>query len=390
MSPLGEMPLIDTPFDRVAIDLIGPLHPTSEEGHKYILTLVDYATRYPEAIPIKDKTTETVADALVGIFSRVGLPREILSDQGCQFTSSLMEEVSKLLSARQIFTSPYHPQCNGLCEAYNKTLKMMLRRLTVEQPRKWHKLIDPLLFSYREVPQSTTGFSPFELIYGRPVRGPLTVLKDLWTEQEENQKQNVYEYVTTLRNHLEETMKIAEENIDESHKKSKVYYDRKARDKKLKVGEEVLVLLPTTKNKLKVQWKGPFRIISQPHKYNYRVKMNSKIKTFHANMLKRYSRRERSDENEDELLSKTLSCNAIILQDEDETELKLYERTLKRSSVEDVEVNDSLKKEEIYESTSLKSNESTYLDQPHPIYRREKVHNKLKKSETKLDEHKDI
>ena len=74
-APLGEIPLIDLPFKRVAIDLVGPITPASEKGHRYILTLVDYATRYPEAVPIKNINTETVAEALLDIYSRVGVTK---------------------------------------------------------------------------------------------------------------------------------------------------------------------------------------------------------------------------------------------------------------------------------------------------------------------------
>ena len=82
--PLGSMPLIDTPFKRVAVDIVGPIAPPSEAGHRYILTLVDYATRYPEAVPLKKITTEAVAEALLDIY---GIPEEVLTDQGTQFMS---------------------------------------------------------------------------------------------------------------------------------------------------------------------------------------------------------------------------------------------------------------------------------------------------------------
>ena len=81
------MPLIDKPFKRVAIDLVGPISLPSEEGHRYIMTLVDFATRYPEAVPLKAIDTETVAEALVVIFSRLGVPEEILSDLDIHFVS---------------------------------------------------------------------------------------------------------------------------------------------------------------------------------------------------------------------------------------------------------------------------------------------------------------
>ncbi|KAK6177725.1 hypothetical protein SNE40_015770 [Patella caerulea] len=78
------MPLINVPFERVAVDLIGPIFPVTDKGKRYILTLVDFAIRYPEAVALKTIETEQVAEALVEIFSRIGFPREILSDKGTQ------------------------------------------------------------------------------------------------------------------------------------------------------------------------------------------------------------------------------------------------------------------------------------------------------------------
>ena len=181
--PIGELPLIDTPFSRIAIDLIGPIHPPSESGNRFVLTMVDYATRYPEAKALKHIDSISVAESLVQMFCRVGVPREILSDMGKQFTSDIMSEVSRLLSVKQLTSTPYNPACNGLVERFNGTLKTMLKKLCVEKPKQWDRYIDPLLFAYREAPQDSLGFSPFELLYGRTVRGPLSILKELWTEE---------------------------------------------------------------------------------------------------------------------------------------------------------------------------------------------------------------
>ena len=91
LVPLEDMPLIDMPFRRVAVDLVGPISPPSEEGHRYILSLVDYATRYPEAVPFKNIETETVAEALLDMYSRLGISEEVLSDLGTQFVSKCMK-----------------------------------------------------------------------------------------------------------------------------------------------------------------------------------------------------------------------------------------------------------------------------------------------------------
>lgn len=171
------------PFQRVAIDIIGPLSPTSEKGNRFILTMVDCATRHPDAVALPSVDTEKIAEALVEMFSRAGIPREIVSDRGRSFTSCLMQEVSRLLSFRQLPTTPYHPMANGLVERFNGTLKQMIRRMCHESPKNWDRYLAPLLFAYREVPQSSIGFSPFNLLYGRYIRGPMSILKELWTRK---------------------------------------------------------------------------------------------------------------------------------------------------------------------------------------------------------------
>ncbi len=92
------MPLIDQPFKRVAMDLVGPIYPESDSGKRYMLTLVDYATRYPEAVALSKIDNETVAGALIDMYSRIGFPEELLSDLGTQFVSDVMKEVCRLIS----------------------------------------------------------------------------------------------------------------------------------------------------------------------------------------------------------------------------------------------------------------------------------------------------
>ncbi|GFR64154.1 Gypsy retrotransposon integrase-like protein 1 [Elysia marginata] len=261
--PLEKVPLVDTPFKRVAMDIAGPINPTSEAGHRFILTLIDYATRYAEAVPLRKIDTETVAEALVDIYSRLGVPEEVLNDQGTQFMSDCMTEVCRLLGIKQKAMTPYHPRCNGLVERFNATLKTCLRRLCSEQPRQWHRYIKPLLFDYREVPQESTHLSPFELLNGRTVRGPMHILRELWTKEiEEPEVKTSYEYVLNLRERLDNKLKIAREELEKAQGRQKHYYDQTAKCRKFSVGEKVLVLLPTDSNKLLMQWKGPFEVVA--------------------------------------------------------------------------------------------------------------------------------
>ena len=132
---LGKVPLVTEPFRKVAVDIVGPIKPASEDKNRFILVMVDYATRYPEATPLRNIDTVTVAEALWTMFTRVGIPVELLSDRGAQFTSEMMTQVHKLLGIKGITTTPYHAQANGLVERFNATLKNMVKKLCMERPK---------------------------------------------------------------------------------------------------------------------------------------------------------------------------------------------------------------------------------------------------------------
>ncbi len=177
-APLCPLPLMEVPFERIGMDLIGPLE-RSVRGHCFALVLVDYATRYSEAVPLRSISAKSVSEALFRLISRVGIPKEILTDQGTAFMSRTLKELYELLGIKSIRTSVYHPQTDGLVERFNRTLKTMVRKFVEEDAKNWDKWLEPLLFAVREVPQASTGFSPFELLYGRSPGGCLTSLRSL-------------------------------------------------------------------------------------------------------------------------------------------------------------------------------------------------------------------
>ena len=293
--PMIKMPLISEPFYRVSIDLVGPLSPPSSEGHKYILTLIDSATSFPEACALKNIDSISVAEALLGIFSRVGIPHEIHSDLGTQFTSELMKEFHRLLSIQPLFNTPYHPMGTGRIERLHSTLKSILRKLCSQQPREWHRYLIPTLFALREMPSDRTGYSAFELLYGRRVRGPLSVLRGLWEEADlPTERRTVYEYVLDLKTKLSESAELAAEASKLSVTKYKQYFDRSARKREFEVGEEALLLLPDSSHKLLVSWRGPYKILERRNKVDYLISQNDKPKLFHINLLKKYHRRTSS------------------------------------------------------------------------------------------------
>ena len=219
MSPMVPLPIISEPFRRMAMDIVGPL-PRSRSGNRFVLVLCDYATRYLEAVPMRTVDAEAVADELVKVFSRVGIPEEILTDQGTNFTSKLLGELYRLLNIKALRTSPYHPQTDGLVERFNGTLKDMLRKTAQEDGKDWDKLLPYLLFAYREVPQSSTGFSPFELLYGWDVRGPLDVVKEQW-ETNPIGEESVVSHVLLMRERLEQMCTLVQGNLQEAQGRQK-------------------------------------------------------------------------------------------------------------------------------------------------------------------------
>uniref|UniRef100_A0A673Y1W5 Gypsy retrotransposon integrase-like protein 1 n=1 Tax=Salmo trutta TaxID=8032 RepID=A0A673Y1W5_SALTR len=130
-APLCSLPVISTPFKRIAMDIVGPLEKSSA-GYKYILVICDYATRFPEAFPLRSITTPKIIIALVQLFSHVGIPDEILTGQETNFTSQLMVQLHRQLGIKGLRTTPYYPQMDGLVERFNQTLKNMLRKFVAD------------------------------------------------------------------------------------------------------------------------------------------------------------------------------------------------------------------------------------------------------------------
>ena len=182
------------------MDLVGPF-PRSARGHQYILVIMDYATRYPEALPLRTMASKGIARELMLLISRVGIPDEILTEQGTPFMSKIMKDLATLLNIKQLRTSVYHPQTDGLVERFNRTLKSMLKKVIEADGRNWDQLLPYLMFSVREVPQASTGFSPFELLYGRRPRGLLDLARETW-EQQPSPHRTIVEHVEEIQERM--------------------------------------------------------------------------------------------------------------------------------------------------------------------------------------------
>ena len=197
------------------------------------------------------------------------------------------------MGIKALRTSPYHPQTDGLVERFNKTLKAMLRKVLKGEKRDWDRMLPYVLFAYREVPQATVGFSPFELLYGRDPRGPLDVLRAEWIEKSETDV-DVLSYVMDVRNRMEAAKEIVEENARAAQAKQKEYYDQKTRELNLQPGDKVLLLLPSRTKKFVAQWQGPYKVTRRTGKVNYEIQMPDKggrKQIFHINHLRKWQER---------------------------------------------------------------------------------------------------
>ncbi|XP_036804331.1 uncharacterized protein LOC118940159 [Oncorhynchus mykiss] len=283
----------ETPFERIAMDLVGPL-PKSARGHEYILVVIDYATKFPEAIPLRNMSSKGIAKELFLMFSRVGLPKTILTDQGTPFMSRLMKDLCRLYQVQQIRTSIFHPQTDGLCERLNKTIKSMLRRVVSRDGKNWDMLLPHLMFALREVPQASTGFSPFELLYGRPCRGILDLAKETW-ETQPCPFRSTIEHVTLMRDRLSAVWPIVKEHMEKAQRTQGRAYDKSATPREFTVGEKVMVLVPTAEHRLLAQWRGPYEVMKRVSPVNYLIKQpdrRKKVQLYHINLLKTYHGRE--------------------------------------------------------------------------------------------------
>lgn len=297
-APLKPIPVIEEPFSKVIIDCVGPL-PKSKRGHQYLLTIMDVSTRYPEAIPLRSINTRNVVRALIKFFTQVGLPAVVQSDQGSNFTSGMFEQVMRTLGVQQVRSSVFHPQSQGALERFHHTLKTMLKAFCLETGEDWDEGIDLLLFSVRDSVQESLGFTPFQLIYGHEVRGPLKVLKESWLWEENTTP--VAAYVEKFHGNLQSALRLAHLHLGKAQQRMKDHFDKSqnAKMRTFQVGDQVLALLPLPKHPLQSKYYGPYRVLDRVNEVNYVIgtpERRKKKRLVHVNLLKRFFSRDQSEQ----------------------------------------------------------------------------------------------
>ena len=294
-AQLQPIPAFDEPFSRILIDCVGPL-PRTKSGNEYLLTIMCTSTRFPEAIPLRNIKTKSIVKALIKFLTFVGLPKSVQSDQGSNFMSGIFQQVMHELGIKQYRSSAYHPESQGALERFHQTLKSMIRSYCFDTEKDWDEGIHLLLFAVREFVQESLGFSPFELVFGHSVRGPLKLLKEKFLSNDETPL-NLLQYVSDFRNRLSRACEIARSNLKTSQGKMKARYDNHVIDRKFKPGDKVLALLPIPGRPLQARYFGPYTIDKKTSDLNYIINTPGRRKNkqmCHVNMLKQYFDRDSS------------------------------------------------------------------------------------------------
>ncbi|KAH9262985.1 hypothetical protein BASA83_013704 [Batrachochytrium salamandrivorans] len=169
--PIRPVPPVALPFERWGIDFYGPMMET-KNGSKYLITCIDYATRWVLAKPVKEMTEAAVATFLYDLMMTYGAPFEIISDRGKSFLAEGISEFERENSIRHLATTPYHPQTNGMVERMHAMLGHGLTTLVADKRDRWDEYLPQVLLAIRTRTHSVTGYSPFYLLFGTHPRLP--------------------------------------------------------------------------------------------------------------------------------------------------------------------------------------------------------------------------
>ena len=238
----------------------------SSSGLENVLVLTDVFTKFTQAIPTRDQKATTVAQVLVKEwFVRFGVPHRLHSDQGRNFESKIVQELCKLYGIEKSRTTPYHPEGNGQCERFNRTLHDRLRTLSTMKKRRWPDYLPELVYTYNCTPHSTTGYAPYYLFFGREPKMPIDHLLGV-NDDIDNSTGTVDEWVADHYKRLHTAFQIADSNATRKTEKRQARHNLLADATDLPIGRRVLVRDRTIRGRNKMQdtWlPNPYRVIER-------------------------------------------------------------------------------------------------------------------------------
>lgn len=243
-APLHPWPWPKSPWERIHVDFAGPV-----KGVMYFV-IVDSHSKWIEVEPMNSTTTEKTMDVLRSLFARYGLPKELVSDNGPQFTAAAFTEFMSTNGIRHSKSAPYHPATNGAAERVVQTLKNALRA-GKDDTSSINQRLAQFLLAYRTTPHSTTGVPPTDLFLKRSLRTRLDVMRP-----------------------------SLEDKVVAKQQDQKKYHDQHARERTFSVNQEVMVR----------NWReGPKWVRGTVQRklgaLSYEVEVGSQVWRRHANQL---------------------------------------------------------------------------------------------------------
>ena len=246
-----------------------------------------------------------VAQKFEDFLSRHGTPKSLLTDQGRNFESQLMHEVCRRYGIEKKATSPYHPQCNGQTERFNRTLNDMLSLYVSQNEKDWDSWVPSVLFASRSAVHASTGKSPFEMLYGRGSRLPIEFQLPAFRNAP-TAATPASEYISIVKATLEGLHELAQVNLRRSQGRQKQQHDLHANAAPLRPVDRVLLHNPQLRRgrsrTFHKPWRGPYRVVREPRypgvTYAIRDESNGRVVIAHRNRLKLLPSRRASPEIE--------------------------------------------------------------------------------------------
>lgn len=262
-----HIPVPDVRFHHVHLDLVGPL-PLSN-GCKFCLTMIDRYTRWPEAVPLKDTTAGTVANAFyTNWIARFGAPATITTDRGVQFESQIFGALTNLFGIHRIRTTAYHPQSNGMIERWHRSLKTAIK---CHEYQEWTDVLPTVLLGLRTAIKEDINATAADLVYGTSLRLP----GDLFFSEDTPINQTIF-----LRG-FRQAMQSLKPRSTAHHTRTKVFIHPD-----LLTCTHVFIRTDDQRTQLKPAYEGPFQVIEKISDKVYKIKTNAGNQTISTQRLK--------------------------------------------------------------------------------------------------------
>ena len=282
--------LSNGPMDRLHIDLCGKF--SRSDGNAWILTCVDAYTRFLIAVPIRDKSARTVAEALMNhVFGIWGMSRQLVSDLGPEFQNDILKQLCSLLHVHQLRTTSYRPNANGKVERVHRSLNSLMAKVVSDNQKDWSSVLPLCVLAYNMSKSEATSFSPYYLMHGREAICPLDLLLDT---PREDYPVDLNDFADQLVERLKSAFRIVAEHTKTQIQRMKRNYDTRVKPKAFQLNDLVWYYYPRRLQGRSAKWSrfytGPYRITSVLNDVNFVLKKSPRSKAIiaHIDKLRTY------------------------------------------------------------------------------------------------------